>query len=108
MAQAAKHVGGGTAGGDPHQAVARGEPGPLQIFPAGLAQILQALGAAQQRRSSTSQHALHQAGITAEGGRALRRIEHAETARGPRPQEEEAATSRQPCGNRVHRSGELG
>ena len=61
--QATQHVGGGAAGGDPHQTIAPGKPPLVQIVAAGLGLVLQAFGTAQQGRGAPRQNPLHQLGI---------------------------------------------
>ena len=106
MLQSPVHIGRGAAGGDRHQGIGRTEAPGLQILPAGLEQILQSFGTAQQCRRPTGQHALHQLGITAEGGRTLGSIQHPESTGGAGPQVEQAAASAQAVCDRLHRLGE--
>ena len=106
MLEGAEHVRGGATGSNPHQGVSGPETPLLQIAAAGLSEVFQPLGTAQQRRGSARQHPLHQLRWRTERGGTFGGIEHPEAAGGAGSEIEEATTAAQAGSDRINSGGQ--
>jgi len=97
------HVGGGASGGDAHQGITGLEATGDQVIAAGIAEILQTLGTAQQGRCPAGQHPLHQFRGAAEGGGTLRCIQNTEPPGGAGTEVKQAAPVGQPLADGIDR-----
>ena len=103
--QPTAHVGGGAACGDANQAVL-GTEAPLdEIGTSGGLNVLKPFRAAQQRGGATGENPLNLLGITAEGGRTFRGIQHPQPSGGASTQVEEPAAGTEALSNRINRLG---
>ena len=72
---------------------------------AGGLNVLKPFRAAQQRGGATGENTLHLLGITAEGGRTFRGIQHTQPSGGASTQVEEPAAGTEALSNRINRLG---